>query len=357
MKKVLFSLVMVCVAIGSAKAQDVLLATLQKGETTQYFYGSDAFKEAMEAAENGNTITLGAGTYNAIDITKAVSIYGNGYEMRADTTSQKEGNMAFPTRIAGDFAIALEAVNDAPAKGLYIEGIYSADRVRITKHLSTASFVKCRFQNLTFWDAENKNMTTSDGVSIIHCRVANWLEPGDSQNMVVSNSIINNLGSNTTTSSILLQNNVLIVLSDQLIGTFKNNIVHKALRYVKFEAYQPSHMDETMRLKSECTAYNNMYYVPGTFDNAIVRSSNYYNQNLNGTSFLSYSDEYKYPLPNEWLTKYIGTDGTQVGIYGGSSPFNTILTIPTIVSKNIAPKTENGKLKVSITVKVGDNTL
>lgn len=87
----------------------------------------------MEAAENGNTITLGAGTYNAIDITKAVSIYGNGYEMRADTTSQKEGNMAFPTRIAGDFAIALEAVNDAPAKGLYIEGIYSADRVRISQ--------------------------------------------------------------------------------------------------------------------------------------------------------------------------------------------------------------------------------
>ena len=89
MKKVLFSLVMVCVAISSAKAQDVPLATLQKGETTQYFYGSDAFKEAMEAAENGNTITLGAGTYNATDITKAVSIYGNGYEMRADTTSQK----------------------------------------------------------------------------------------------------------------------------------------------------------------------------------------------------------------------------------------------------------------------------
>ena len=38
MKKVLFSLVMVCVAIGSAKAQDVLLATLQKGETTQYLW-------------------------------------------------------------------------------------------------------------------------------------------------------------------------------------------------------------------------------------------------------------------------------------------------------------------------------
>ena len=352
MKKVLFSLVMVCVAIGSAKAQDVLLATLQKGETTQYFYGSDAFKEAMEAAENGNTITLGAGTYNAIDITKAVSIYGNGYEMRADTTSQKEGNMAFPTRIAGDFAIALETVNDAPTKGLYIEGIYSADRVRITKHLSTASFVKCRFQNLTFWDAENKNMTTSDGVSIIHCRVANWLEPGDSQNMVVSNSIINYLGSNTTTSSILLQNNVLIDPTNNLTGTFKNNIIARVRPYNDFENAINSYGTS---LKPECNAYNNLYDYTSTFNEVIVQSSNY-RKDL-GAPFTSYSDESKYSLPDEWLTQYIGTDGTQVGIHGGSSPFNTILTIPTIVSKNIAPKTENGKLKVSITVKVGDNKI
>ena len=350
MKKVLFSLVMVCVAISSAKAQDVLLATLQKGETTQYFYGSDAFKEAMEAAENGNTITLGAGTYNATDITKAVSIYVNGYEMRADTTSQKEGNMAFPTQIAGEFAIALDSVNGTANKGLYIEGIYSANRITITKHLSTASFVKCRFSHLTFWDTEYKNMTTSDGVSIMHCRVAAWLEPGDSQNMVVSNSIINYLGSNTTTSSILLQNNVLIRLTANLIGTFRNNIIYRVDSYRGFED-NPGY---TSSLKSECNAYNNIYNDSYNLSSVIVKSSNYRKEL--GAPFTSYSDESKYPLPDEWL-QFIGTDGTQVGIYGGSSPFNTILTIPTIVSKNIAPKTENGKLKVSITVKVGDNTL
>lgn len=53
----------------------------------------------------------------------------------------------------------------------------------------------------------------------------------------------------------------------------------------------------------------------------------------------------------------IGTDGTQVGIYGNVSPFNTTLTIPHIISKKIAPKTENGKLKVNIKVEIGDNTL
>ena len=60
MKKVLFSLIMAFAIIASMKAQDVLLVTLQKGDATQIFYGTDAFKEAMVAAENGNTIILGS---------------------------------------------------------------------------------------------------------------------------------------------------------------------------------------------------------------------------------------------------------------------------------------------------------
>lgn len=62
MKKVFFSLIMAFAITASMKAQDVLLVTLQKGDATQIFYGTEAFKEAMAAAENGNTIILGAGT-------------------------------------------------------------------------------------------------------------------------------------------------------------------------------------------------------------------------------------------------------------------------------------------------------
>ena len=64
MKKLFISLILALISIADIKAQDVQLATLQKGEDTQIFYGSNAFKEAMAAAEHGNTITLSPGTFN-----------------------------------------------------------------------------------------------------------------------------------------------------------------------------------------------------------------------------------------------------------------------------------------------------
>ena len=159
MKKVFFSLIMAFAITASMKAQDILLVTLQKGDATQIFYGTEAFKEAMAAAENGNTIILGAGTFNATDITKAVSIYGNGYEMRSDTTAQKEGRMAYPTRIDGDFSIALDSIDGQPAKGLYVEGIYNSNRIWVTKHLNAATFAKCQFANFAVWKDKNTMIT------------------------------------------------------------------------------------------------------------------------------------------------------------------------------------------------------
>ena len=96
MKKVFFSLVMIFAATGGVKAQEVPIVTLQKGETTQLFYGADAYKEAMAAAENGNTIILGPSTFNATDITKAVSIYGNGYVMHSSEAQKKKEILHMP---------------------------------------------------------------------------------------------------------------------------------------------------------------------------------------------------------------------------------------------------------------------
>ena len=171
MKKVFFSLVMIFAATGGVKAQEVPIVTLQKGETTQLFYGADAYKEAMAAAENGNTIILGPSTFNATDITKAVSIYGNGYVMHSSEATEKEGNIAYATRINGDFTIALDSVNGQPAEGLYIEGIYSNNRVWVKKHLASASFIKCRFQNFALWKSQyNNDMTTSKEIGRASCR-------------------------------------------------------------------------------------------------------------------------------------------------------------------------------------------
>lgn len=359
MKKVFFSLVMIFAATGGVKAQEVPIVTLQKGETTQLFYGADAYKEAMAAAENGNTIILGPSTFNATDITKAVSIYGNGYVMHSSEATEKEGNIAYATRINGDFTIALDSVNGQPAEGLYIEGIYSNNRVWVKKHLASASFIKCRFQNFALWKSQyNNDMTTSKDVQFNHCRFAAWFEPGESQNMSISNCIVNALGRNRDTSTINIQNCIIFTVLNNLRATLKNNIIYRSIHGDYDFEYSSGSFNP---LHPACSVYNNVFCTEGDFlSNVITKDNNWLNVEYNtllNKDIQIYSDDEMYELTNEAQTAYLGTDGTQVGIYGNVSPFNTTLTIPHIISKKIAPKTENGKLKVNIKVEIGDNTL
>ena len=65
----------------------------------------------------------------------------------------------------------------------------------------------------------------------------------------------------------------------------------------------------------------------------------------------TYSDTETFELTDEAKAQYLGTDGTEVGIYGGSLPFTTESSLPKIKKFNVASKsTEDGKLKVEIEV-------
>jgi len=71
--------------------------------------------------------------------------------------------------------------------------------------------------------------------------------------------------------------------------------------------------------------------------------------NQSGSS-IDYTHDYH--LKNPEL--YLGTDGTQVGIYGGTKPFKEkcLPTNPQVISKTIAKETDaNGNLQINITVK------
>ena len=59
-----------------------------------------------------------------------------------------------------------------------------------------------------------------------------------------------------------------------------------------------------------------------------------------------------YQLNDEAKATYLGTDGTEIGIYGGIMPFKATPTNPHISDMKVAQKTtESGNLKVEITVK------
>ena len=110
-KKIALTAVAAIVSM-TMSAQDALVATLQHGDNMQAFYGGNALKEALEAAQTGDVISLSPGTFTATNITKAVTIQGAGYV-------QDPANNRYCTEIKGSFNIELPAGE----KGLTFEGI------------------------------------------------------------------------------------------------------------------------------------------------------------------------------------------------------------------------------------------
>ena len=65
----------------------------------------------------------------------------------------------------------------------------------------------------------------------------------------------------------------------------------------------------------------------------------------------TYSDAETFELTDEAKTKYLGTDGTQIGLHGGLMPYTSIPSYPRITKMNVASKTTaDGKLSVDIEV-------
>ena len=66
-------------------------------------------------------------------------------------------------------------------------------------------------------------------------------------------------------------------------------------------------------------------------------------------------DSETFELTDEAKTKYLGTDGTQVGLYGGNLVYDENPTTPQITKCNVASKsTADGKLSVDIEVKAAE---
>ena len=341
MRKNLFLLLIAVMAAIHVCAQEVEIATLQNGDDVQLFFGHDAFIDAMDAAESGGVITLSPGRFNATDITKPVTIYGSGYETKADSLSVAEGKALYPTILYGDLDISLDSLQQQ-TNHLYVEGIYFSgyiySNIVVKKYLQNASFIKCRFKNFHF-------SGKSQNCYISQCRFENF-GPGDAISMNLSNSIIRFIESNTRNSSLLIANSLLFSVNEVINDIFKNCIMVG--------------LNIDGNLKGNCSLYNCMLANNKIGGYVEIKQGNWidekYTMTLFGADNIAYNDTSMYELTEEAKKIYLGTDGTQIGIYGGSQPFSTKLTIPRVVKRNIAGKTEAGKLKVNIEVESGDES-
>ena len=308
-----------CVFNLSVNAQRPIV-TLQHGDQMQAFYGGGAFIQAMDAAEKGDVITLAGGTYKATDITKAVTIQGAGYV--SDPTQ-----LRYRTVISGDFEIKVDE------EGLSIDGIWHSGTITVSEDITQATFSKCRLNYFNF-NALNTNVT------IDRCRIYNLDPNAHSENLYIMNSIFYYLNGFNDEDIIAMDNSFIYSLSSDFTGIIQNCVVYQGT------------------VSANCSVFNTLYcssYINFWTDNAagnyeVANNFNSFRDKFTSSDISNWNSN-SYTLTETAAQKYLGLDGTQVGIYGGAQPFTDVPSNPQIVKKEIAKQTdENGKLKVDITV-------
>ncbi len=323
-------IVALALGVKSMYAQDVHIATLQHGENMKVFYGADGLKDALAAAVQGDLITLSAGTFNAATINKGVTIQGAGY-----VTDEENGR--YPTTITGEWEIK------GGAENITIEGVYNGATIYLGRSGGDDSYKlpivgltikKCRLSKLST-DCGWGNAGQTANCTIVQCRIADRIDISGmkQENFLIKNSIISILCETKPTSTVSVENCVLSVGPTNAM--FKNSILFGG-----------------MPLQTS-SAYNNVL-INANIDIVSVKSGNMFSDEntLFGKGIYNYTDTETYELTESARATFLGTDGTQVGIFGGSNPFTDVPTNPQIVSKSIETKSSaDGKLKVNITVK------
>lgn len=342
MKKNLILMLLAMFAVFDLSAVPVAtvpVATLNHdGQITQY-NGSNALQAAHNDAVSGDVITLNNGIFSACTISKGIILRG----ACMDTTPEMEEQGMRPTIIQTDMHIQVPATETNTLKiedlqfynHLYVDSVphISFARVKTRQYIYTKATidnfdaVQCSFYHLQ----SNGGTNPATVYTFVNCAIA---FTGYSYNPIYLPRYIN------------ADHCVIGAVYDHGGGSgcvFKNCI------------FTEGNTSSSYKLPDNCIVNNCVAVKNGLFsgctaiDCQVVSLATLFDdQEHTGFSNGGYIN----PLTEEAAATYLGTDGTQVGIYGGVLPFTMMPDNPIVTQCDIAGKTnEDGKLKVKIEVK------
>lgn len=319
MKRIAFLLILL-LSVSFVTFAQTQVATLQHGDDISVFYGATALIEAHDSAETGDIITLSSGSFASTTITKAITLRGAGCE--SDSIAG-----TLPTIIPSSLEFSIE---DDSTAFLTVEGILFRMKVGARNYpLHNPKFIRCHFDgvfsetgeinNAQFINCFFPNVSWFDNTSsctLINC-VACHLRVSGGSHLTIYNSFINyeywNLES--------------VYAYNSIIGNSWGNDA-----------------------ASNCTFYNCIGVKNGHEPSIFQYQSNSTNIEVDSEEDV-FAEEGFYVLNDEIASDILGTDGTQVGIYGGFMPYSTRPTYMVLKRCNVANKTTiDGKLSVDIEV-------
>lgn len=320
-------------------AQSSMLATLSHDGEISTFYGITALRDAYNASKHGDIITLSSGSFTPVNINKALTIRGAG--MQVDTAAN-----TFPTVISGDFSINIP---DTVTQRLTMEGLYNNFMVTVHGTLKDASFLKCKFNKFTY---SNSTSTKMKNLTFIHCRISNGLRLPNESSASCVNCYIFDPDTYSKTSSNFEFSNCVIATNSYMFSSICSSSFLNCIIYSSIVGSDYLHSSNTAYYCLGKDYRNNLFqYMPNTTNTKLTADLNTVFKTYTG----SYNDSETFELTDEAKAKYLGSDKTQVGIYGGNLPFDPTPTNPQITKCNVASKsTADGKLSVDIEVSAAE---
>jgi len=328
MKKSFLLIALLCVTTLSFAQTSTLTATLKHGDNITAFYGINALVEAHEAASAGDVITLSSGTFNPTYINRAITLRGAGC---VDDPELSTGL----TNISGRTSFNIENVD----QHMTIEGIYFTEI--LVERLYSPTFIRCNVGYIT----SNYGDCLVDA-HFFNCIFKTFRTYG-SKNTLFENCIIHEIYWNSDFGSdqpVTAYNSYL-----KLGCSFNKLIVHNCI-------IVPNGFNMNTGNYGYSEAYNcvSICNEGSMFD---CPAHDCWENKTFAETFASFTGEdYDWATEQLILTDYaastfLGPDGTQVGVHGGSLPYAARPTymVPARTSAD-HETTPDGKLNVHIEV-------
>lgn len=315
------------------------MATLVETDGTQVFYGANAAQDAYDAAKGGSTIILSEGEFSDIIIKgKPVNIYGAGMDSAEDAGALKTKTSVY---ISADKFYDDEGKEYyAYPENLHLEGlylrrcyVYGNDAGAV---LNGMAISKCQIDGVGLYERFDVYPRVA-GMVVSQCKIGNIYFYQKENDALFRNCWINQVEMNLDLKSkIVIDHCILWSVYSGAVAYYTNNIV--------LHDYIPA----------DAMAYNNIIVNKNGISENATGSGNWCGIETMGI-FAEEGEDGSYVSGKKFTLKYpktyIGTDGTEVGINGGVTPWNPIPSIPRIVSSKIDNRADaGGKINVSIKV-------
>ncbi|MCC8114981.1 MAG: hypothetical protein LIP03_13525 [Bacteroidales bacterium] len=328
MKRIFTILSALCAVMALWAAENT--ATLSHNGAIQQYQGEDALQRAYNDAVDGDAIFLSVGTFSSTEIKKSITLRGAGMGVVVGE-SITDSNV---TKIVGDTNI--EITNQSDELSLTIEDIYFESSVWIATTYNTY------FNNCTFMGQLDERDNDWPGLhcTFYGCYADNFQLATEGNDMLFCNCVIKAV----VDSGYFYFLNCVVQTCSHPHGydtymanpTFKNSI-YIALIYDDDEYAIPDLNIENSLVVTKLIDKDSM-----TLTGELYEATS-----LDGI----FADDTFYVLTDEAAAKYLGTDGTQIGAYGGDNPFDASPVSPRIAALTTDGETDaDGILSVTLEI-------